>query len=190
MFTAYADISHVIPCTLAMPTLKDDLGGGAQQFRRRQTRALRRFELNIADSPERLDQILGLIENCQGDTPFWFDGGPFGSISEPIIIGTGNGSATDFILPHRHVFVSSAIIYVDHGVFTAWTPLGGDGVTMDAIRFDAAVAADAQITGKWERKFKCVFDTDQGVTASSNFIDDDRAKGFSNLQHFVQEVAV
>lgn len=191
MLTVFINISHRMTCEADMPVIKDDIGGGAMQFRRRFTRALRRFQFTIPDAPDAIDPVIGLLEQVQGDTPIWFDGGAFAEIHEPIIIGIGDGATADFILPHRHVFVASTVVYLNGGVFAEWQPLGGDNVTMEKIRFDSAPAADDQITAKYVRKYKCVLDVDSKMNTETQFIDDDNAaKGFVNLNYFLQEVAI
>src|SRR5690349_21850933 len=144
MYTVFSDIVHAVPCTPAMPTLKDEIGGGAVALRRRQIRALRRWQLAVpVDQPAAIDELVGLLEYVQGDTPFWWDGGGFGEVHEPIIFGTGDPTRTDFILPHRFVFIASLVVYVNGSVFTNWIPLGGDGLsTCDAVRFGVALGQD------------------------------------------------
>lgn len=189
MYTAFADATHIIPCRTEMPALKDDLGG-PMGFRRKWPRALRSFDLDIPDAPDRLDPLLGLLEFAQGDTRIWFDGAGHGEIFEPILIGVGDGTTKDFPLPHLHVFVSSAVIYHNGGVFSAWTPLGGDGITMSAIRFTAAPALNVQVAAKYRRKFKCVVNTEQQIDHDSQFVDpDDPGKSFYHLRYTLQEVS-
>lgn len=191
MFTAFCDPSHMVSSEIEMPTHVDALGDGVRGLRRKQTRALRRFEIAAPDSPERLDSLIGLLEHVQGDTPFWFDGADFGEIFEPILIGTGDGSKTDFDLPHRHVFVSSAVIYLNDALLTAWTPLG-DGVTMQSFRCTAAPAANAQLKAKYRRKFKVRLETEEAtLSINQEFTDrDDPSKSFYAARYVLQEVAV
>lgn len=172
-----------------MPTLKDDIGGGAAQYRRRQTRALKRWELNVPSLQEQIEPILGLLEYIQGDTPIWFDGAGAGDITAPIIIGIGNGTDTDFKLPHKHVFVSSCVVYLNGGITAAWTPLG-DAVVAHSIRFTTAPAAEVQITAKYRRKIKCVLDTESAVISERSFRSQEPTRTIQRLKYFLQEVAI
>jgi len=108
-----------------------------------------------------LDPVLGLLEYAQGDTPIWFDGAGFGDITAPILIGIGDGSTTDFPLPHRYWLVSSMVVYVNKVAVGTWSNIGGDGITTDSIRFSTAPAFYDQITVKGRRKIKCVLMTSQ-----------------------------
>ena len=188
MFTVLASPSHVLPVSLQMPTLKDELGGGAQQLRRRQTRALGRWELLVPGVAQKLDPIIGLLEYIQGDTPIWFDGAGYGEITEPSLIGFGDGSTTDFPLPHRHVFVSSIVVYKNGEIDPSWLPLGA-GIVCDAIRFSPAPSANSQITGKYRRKIKAVLQTEQDVGQERSFRNiDDPLRTIQRLKYFLQEV--
>lgn len=159
-FTIIASPDHILPVSVQMPTLKDEVGGGSVDLRRRWTRGLRRWELMFRGTQEKLEQLSGFMDLTQGDTPFWFDGGGTIEVVEPILVGVGNGGQTDFALPHRYVFVSSAIIYLNGAATNAWSPIGGDGIEMDKIHFTSAPGNFAQIKARYRRKAKVTLDTE------------------------------
>jgi hypothetical protein len=161
MMTLVCSPTHVIPVQSQNPTLKDAVGGGSYQYRRQYTRPLKRWELNFPGVGEDLDLIAGFFDYAQGDTPIWFDGGGTLEVTEPIIIGVADGVKQDWDLPHRHVFVSSTIIYINGGAYTAWSPVGGDGITMDKIHFTGVLGAYAQIKAKYRRKCRVVAADDE-----------------------------
>lgn len=189
-YTAFTSPTHFLTEEIDMPTHEDELGGGAKAFRRQQTRALRRWELNIPARHEGMDGFIGLLEMVQGDTPIFFDGAGMLEVVEPILIAVGDGTTTDIILPHRFVFVSSVIVYLNGGVFNAWAPLG-DGITMDSLRFDSAIPNDGIVTAKYRRKAKTVLRTeDIGRRERVLRFQDNEAKSIYRSRLVLQEVAV
>src|SRR5262245_24618584 len=107
MYTAFSNIIHAIPCQVSMPTLKDDLGAGSYAFRRKQMRPLGRWALESPpEFPGEVDRVIGLLQYVQGDTPFWWDGGGFGEVHDPMLFALGNGTVTDYRLPHRFVNIA------------------------------------------------------------------------------------
>jgi hypothetical protein len=174
--TIFCSPSHIMPEQRRAPVMADDLGGGAKQFRRKWPRPLSSWEFVVPGKQELLEPIIGLLDYAQADSPIWFDGAGFTEVLEPRIVGVGNGTDTDFPLPHRFVLVSSAVIYLSGAANNAWAPLGGDGIVMDQIRFTSAPAAESQITAIYRRKTKCV------LVASENLFDRERQFRSSALQ--------
>jgi hypothetical protein len=189
MMTLVASPSHVIPVHSNNPALKDSVGGGSYLYRRQYTRPLKRWELTFPGLAEDMDLIAGFFDYAQGDNPIWFDGGGTLEVTEPIIIGIGDGSKPDFDLPHRYVFVASAIIYVNGTSSTTWSPVGGDGITMDKIHFSSVPGNYAQIKAKYRRKAKVVLDTDGDRTRGRTFrSENDNRKSVYQERVFLQEV--
>jgi hypothetical protein len=172
MYTVIASPTHVYPLTIAAPVLKDDLTG-AYQYRRRLTRTLKKWEMTVAGTQERLETLRGLLAISQGDTPGWYDGSGIIEVVDPILIGIGNGTTTDFLLPDRYVFAASTIVYFNGGPTANWQPLGGDYMVMDQIRCSPAPAANVQITAKYRRKAKVVINTEADVEHGRLFRDQD-----------------
>ena len=164
MFTVYASPTNVLPQDTDMPTLVDDLGGGARSFRRQFTRPLSRWKFDVPGIQAVLDQQEGFFKYTQGDTPFWFDGAGAEDVSEPVILGVGDGSTTDFKFNDCHVFVNSIVIYQNGGPHTGWDALGGDGITCQQVRFTAAPGVNVQVTAKYRRKFKVVLISDNALS--------------------------
>ena len=186
MMTVVASPSHVLPMSVEMPTLKDSVGNGAMDVRRRWTRGLRRWELTFKNTQEKLEELSGFMDYAQGDTPFWFDGGETLEVSEPILIGVGNGTITDFALPHRYVFVSSAIIYLNGGATNAWTPIG-DGIVMDKLHFTSAPGNFSQIRAKYRRKAKVILNTDSEYARDRIFRNQNNPAGTLYESRYVLE---
>jgi hypothetical protein len=161
MYTLVCSPTHVIPVESQNPTLKDAVGGGSYQYRRQYTRPLKKWELNFPGVAEDLDLIAGFFDYAQGDNPIWFDGGGTLEVTEPILIGVADSVKQDWDLPHRHVFVASAIIYVNGSSSNDWSPVGGDGITMDKIHFGTAFGGYAQIKAKYRRKAKVMLDAEE-----------------------------
>ena len=170
MFTVFASPLHVLPQQIDMPAMKDGVGQGEINARRMLLRPLSSWQLEIPGKQELLDPILGLLQYAQGDTPIWFDGAGFGEETSPIIFAIGDGTQTDYRLPHRHVFIASLVIYNNGSPYANWTPLGGDGVsTCDAIRYDSALGANYQGTAKYRRRIKCLVRVEDQVTRARQF---------------------
>lgn len=188
-YTILAAPEHVLPQTLSAPTLKDPVGNGTMMFRRLQKRPLSSWELVVPGRQELLAPILGLLEHVQGDTPFWFDGAGFGEVVSPILIGIGGPNTTDYDLPHRFVFCSSLVIYINGSFYQAWNPLGGDGITCDAIRFTGFINPNYPITAKYRRRIKCVLRTEDKMQMSRSFRSQITAENIHRLKLTLEEVA-
>lgn len=181
---------HVMPQTLNIPTIKDPLGNGTMAFRRAMKRPLSSWELVVPGRQELLAPILGLLEHIQGDTPFWFDGAGFAEVVSPILVGLGGPLTTDYDLPHRFVFISSLVVYINGTPYQPWIPLGGDGVTCDAIRFTSSVNVNYPITAKYRRRVKCVLRTEDKVEMGRAFRSQaSLADSIHRLKITIEEVA-
>lgn len=169
MMTLIASPTHVIPIQTQSPTLKDAVGGGSYLYRRQYTRPLKRWELNFPGLAEDIDLVEGFFDYAQGDTPIWFDGGGTLEVTEPILVGLGNNARQDWDLPHRYVLVASAVIYVNGSAITSWSPVGGDGITMDKIHLSVTIGNYAQIKAKYRRKCKVVLDSEGDRSRGRSF---------------------
>lgn len=158
MHTAFVDPQHTLPCTSEAPTLKDPLGGGSQQLRSQYTRVMHKWTLDVPALQQRMDPFIGFLEYLKGDTPFWFDGAEFGEITEKTVIFIGDGHTEQVRLPHRHVYASTIVAYVDDTLVTNWSPIG-DGITCEAIEFTGEIPLNGVVTAKYKRRFKCVVET-------------------------------
>lgn len=189
MFTVVASPTHVIPVATQMPTLRDSVSGGAMDLRRRWTRPMKSWDLIFPGLQERLGPLMGLLDVAQGDQPCWFDGGGTLDITEPILIGEGNGTIIDFILPYRYMYVATMVVYLNGGATNTWQPLGGDAVTCQQIRFSSAPANYTQIKMKGRRKTKVIVDTEQGIVMDRAFRNQkDAAQSAYSLKMTLQEI--
>ena len=135
------------------------------------TRPLKKWELTFPGTQDKLEALSGFFEMVQGDTPFWFDGAGTIEVVEPILIAVGDGITAVFRLPHRNVFVASAIFYLNGAATNTWTPSGAanDGVTMDNVIFSSPPGNFAQIRARYRRKAKVILDTDTDMSRDRNF---------------------
>jgi len=168
MYTVIASPTHVLPHKVTAVTLKDDVHE-AYEFRRRLTRPLGKWELLFPGTKEVLDSLSGMLHAAQGDTLIKFDGAGMLEVTDPIIIGVGDGTTTDFMLPHRNVYVSSTVLYLNGSATNAWQPLGGDGVTMYQIRMTAAPGTWSQIKAKYKRYANTVWNTEEDLSLDRAF---------------------
>lgn len=167
MLTAFCSPLHVLPQQIDMPIEKDQVGNGLEYRRRKWLRGKSSWELEVPGKQELLDPIWGLLEYVQGDRPFWFDGAGFGEVVTPIPFAEGtNTTDTDFLLPHKWVFIASLVIYENGSVSTNWTPLDTDGVTCNAIRFGVPLNTYNQATAKYRRRIKVVLRIENPATRS------------------------
>ena len=188
MFTVLILSHHVVPTSIEGPVHKDDVGNGALDLRRRWTRRLRTWEIVVPGVAQDLDPIGGLLDVAQGDNPMWFDGGGTLEVVEPILVGIGDSSRTDFALPHRNVFVASTVIYLNGAATHLWGALG-DGITMDTFRFFTPPGMFAQIRAKYRRKAKVVLDTESEDTSERVFRDlSDNSRSVYQRRFFLREV--
>ena len=184
--TIAASPSHILPVAVESPTLKESVGNGSLEVRRRWTRPLRRWDLTFKNTQQKLEELSGFMDYAQGDTPFWFDGGGTIEVVEPILIGVGNGAITDFALPHRYVFVSSAVIYLNGSATSNWWALG-DGIVMDKIHFVSPPPNFAQIKAKYRRKAKVILDTESEYARNRIFRDQNNPGGTLYESRYVFE---
>jgi hypothetical protein len=158
---------HVLPQKLNMPMDRDPVGNSVEYVRRKKLRPQSSWELEVPGKQELLDPIWGLLEYAQGDRAIWFDGAGFGEVTEPILVGEGDGVVADFNLPHQYVFIASLIVYSGGSVITTWSPLGGDGVsTCSSIHFVSAPASNIPIMAKYRRKIKTLLNVEQDISRS------------------------
>jgi len=87
------------------------------------------------------------------------------------------------------VFVASAVIYVNGSAITSWSPVGGDGITMDKIHLSVVIGNYAQIKAKYRRKAKVVLDADGDRTRGRSFrSENDNRKSLYHERVFLVEV--
>lgn len=163
MLTIVGSPSHIVPTEIQAPVLRDAMGQGDFELRRQWTRTLRKWDLQFDGNQERLDELSALLDYAQGDITMWFDGAGTLDLTQPVLLGIGNGQQIDFNLLHKNVFVASMVVYLNGAATNAWAPLGGDGIICDKIRMTSAPGNYAQLRAKYRRKAKVVFKTDQTV---------------------------
>lgn len=86
------------------PRLATPVGGGASQLRRRYARPLYQFTLNETQSTRaEATALLGFLTFVQGDIPFFWSGGEWGTQNTPLLVGYGDGVRQQFLLPNRYI---------------------------------------------------------------------------------------
>jgi len=187
MYTVIVSPTHILPVETKAPTQRDALGQGAYEMKRQWTRPLKRWELVVPGTRQKLDPIAGLLDLAQGDTIIKFDGAGTLEVVEPILIGVGNGTITDFALPHRNVFVASTVVFLNGGATNTWAPLG-DGVVMDKIRISPAPGNFAQIKAKYRRSANVFLETESENTSDRVFRNQsDSGQSLYRMRFFLQE---
>ena len=186
--TIFASPLHVLPQQIDMPAEKDAVGNGLEYRRRKWLRGKSSWELEVPGKQELLDPIWGLLEYVQGDIPFWFDGAGFGEVTTPIVFAIGDGTKNDYLLPHRHIFVASLVIYNNDSPYAGWTPLGGDAIsTCDSIRYDSPLGNGYQATAKYRRRVKVVLRIENPATRSRLHRNDVTADNIHRLTFTLEE---
>lgn len=113
METLTLDPNYSVLRSILAPTRSVPLGGGAQQRSRSYARVTYQFILRDEQRVQAgAEALYGFARRHQGDTPFWFDGGKWGTVSTPVLVGEGDGVRTRFPLPNRHL-LSTPNVYVN-----------------------------------------------------------------------------
>ena len=119
------DPHYPVVRTVLAPRLASPLGGGASQLRRRYQRPIYQFTLRDTQAVKaRADWLFGFLTYVQGDIPFFWNGGEWGTVSAPAFVGMGDGVRTQFLLPNRYITGNLALYC--NGVLVTPTP-GVDG---------------------------------------------------------------
>jgi hypothetical protein len=96
--------SYPVTRTTIAPRLATPSGAGVTQLRRRYPRAIYQFTLGDAqmDKPTAL-ALASFLSFHQGDRPFYWTGGEWGTIDSLVLVGIGDGIHKQFFLPNRHI---------------------------------------------------------------------------------------
>ena len=162
METFTSDTHYSILRRQIAPVLRTRIGGGASQLRRQYQRPI--YEFTLKDShavKSSAEYIYGFARYHQQDIPFWWSGGPWGTVSTPILVGFGDGTRTQFFLPNRNVQGSGFIAYHDGTAYTLsdWDLDGPTGL----VTFHSAPAANVKLTALYLCSYKVVFASDSEV---------------------------
>ena len=119
--------TYPIMRTVIAPRLATPGGTGVTQLRRRYPRPLYQFTLSDAqmDKATALTLASFLIYH-QGDIPFYWSGGEWGTVESLVLIGVGDGVRTQWYLPNRHI-TGALLVWV--GGVTPQTITAIDGAT-------------------------------------------------------------
>ena len=150
------------------PQLSSLLGGGAHQRRRKQPRPAYGFTIHNSHAiKSEMDTFFGFFSYHQGDIPFYYDGGPYGTISTPALFGFGDGVRTEFFLPNRLITAATLVAYTS-GVLASPQPTVD--LTQGLVTYSAPPAASAPLTATYSCTYKCVFDMgDELLMNEENF---------------------
>ena len=144
-----SNISSIRPTILA-PVSQFGLGQGVPAQRRRYAKPRYRFEIEVSlASRAEAEQLAGQLRYLQGDTPVWFDGADYGDIQNPVLVGYGTGTQTNYFLPHDNVAQASLVVTVNEVTESGWTLTESTGLLV----FDSAPPLDAEIKAKYVCKF-------------------------------------
>jgi len=110
------------------------------------------------DQPTR--EYLGSFLIAHGnDTPFWWHGGPWGTLETPIQFGVGDGARTEFFLPNRHI-MSGLTVYADD---VAVSPQPMLDAAPGLVTFSVAPASAAILTASYVCRYKVLCMSEQAT---------------------------
>lgn len=131
--------TYPIMRTLIAPRLATPGGSGVTQLRRRYPRPLYQFTLGDAQMDKGTALALtSFFSYHQGDIPFYWTGGEWGTVDSLVLVGVGNGVRTQWYLPNRHI-TGSLLMWV--GGVTPQIVATIDGATGLATTVTAVPAA-------------------------------------------------
>jgi hypothetical protein len=157
------------------------LGGGVQHVRRRQARPAYGFTIhNTHAIKSEIDTFFGFFSYHQGDIPFYYDGGPYGTISTPALFGFGDGVRTEFFLPNRLITTATLATYTS-AVLDSLQPT--PDLTQGLVTYSSPPALNAPLTATYSCTYKCVFDMgDELLMSEENFTADSSRWRASNCE--------
>ena len=155
MYSVILDPAYPVTRRIYAPVLRDDFGGGILQLVDRIDIPFYEFSILLPFEDEAVHESLDAAAAFnKGAGPFWFDGGRFGEVRNPRIIGIGDGTRTSWFLPFRNVDANACVFEINRVVNTSWTLTESTGNVV----FGSAPANNAQIVLTRARmRFKCVF---------------------------------
>jgi hypothetical protein len=144
------------------------LGGGVQQVRRRQPRPSYGFTIHNSHAVKsEMDTFFGFFTYHQGDMPFYYDGGPYGTISTPALFGFGDSVRTEFFLPNRLITAATLLTYTSAVLDS---PQPSVDLTQGLVTYSSPPALNAPLTATYSCTYKCVFDIgDELLMSEENF---------------------
>ena len=138
--------------SILAPQITSDLGGGLFPSHRRWHKSYHEFRYNfVVQRRERADEFRHVVRHLQGDTEFYFDGGEWGDLTEPIHIAYGDGSKSQFELPDADVLASSFVLYNNKILEPRWTLDADAGMVTTGF----VPASGDELTALYKRLFRC-----------------------------------
>lgn len=117
-----------------------------------------KFRLNVSPLVQIQQQSLSAFHFFhQGSKPFFFDGGKWSSVSALNLIGEGDGTRTEFLLPNRFINADSISVAVYDGTTTSLTSAFSLNADPGIIVFDTAPDSGDDIMASHGHKYKCLF---------------------------------
>lgn len=152
MRTLYLDIERPMDTRLLDPSNSEKVGGPVLTINTSFTKPMREFTIRSWNTllKDQMEIIRNEVHAGRISGVFWFDGEAYGDITEPIYIGDGNNSQTEFPMPFDNVFAPSWEIKVNNVLNTGWTMYEQSGVLV------FTSAPTGRITGTGKRKFRVV----------------------------------
>ena len=135
------------------PQLLHERGGTHFEIRPRAERT--RFKWSIETSflqRQDAEELYGFLTyHYRNGLSFWYGGADRGDIQNPILIGFGDGTRTDWLLPNDNITAASETIYLDAVEETGLTFTDASGL----IEFNTAPSNNVKITAKYQCQFRC-----------------------------------
>lgn len=124
-FTLTLNPTYPVTRTVIAPRLATPGGAGVTQVRRRYPRPLYQFTIGDAQMDKRAALALtSFLAFHQGDIPFYWSGGEWGTIDGPVLFGIGDGVRTQWYLPNRHI-TGSLTVADGHGLLLTTSAIDG-----------------------------------------------------------------
>jgi len=151
MRALFLDIERPIESRLLDPSSSEKLGQGATSRSASLAKPIREFTLKSWDTLllAQAEKIRNEIHAARITGVFWLFINGYNEATEPIFIGQGNGSQTEFPAPYNDILAPTWKLYVNQTLTTGWTAPGGD-------TFKFISAPTGRITGIGKRKFRVV----------------------------------
>ena len=138
----------------------------------RTQRPIYRFELQLGPlTRAEADCLSAFHAFHKGGKSFLWDGGMYGAVTNPQLVGEGDGSRRDFFLPNRYIGSGSLTVYSRNqatGVTSTWVAASVNGwptslnatpgLVMFANSSNTIPASGHDFYAAWACQYRCVFE--------------------------------
>ncbi len=136
-------------------THRTELGTGAMQIRRVQSRPLHEFSLEsfyIRGMKEE-QELHGFFSYHQGDKPFLLHAGKYSVVEYPKLVGYGDGSTESLFLPARFIIPHTLKVFFDGLEVDSYSLNHASGL----LTFISVLPLNVIVSATYSYYYKCVF---------------------------------